>query len=387
MNRCSTALGVATLLLSMATVSADPGKTQPFPQPLPNDTAMRVDTLPAVYPPGWAFLAYGNGNFEIRDVGSDDRSVKGILPGHESGTLLVGTRRPELYVADTAWARSNRGTRTDYISIYDKQTLQLSGEIVLPGARRALVVPMHGMFSFADDERLALVYNFTPAASVTIVDLVQRKVLNEISIPGCSLAYSSGSRGFASLCGSGTLLSIQIDSRGRVARKTESAPFNPLDTDPLFTESAVVQGIRYFPSFHGRVRPLDLRADEPKVLPDWPLVSAADAAANWRPSGQQLVAGGDDARLYVIMQPDAHEGTHKKAGSEVWVFDTTTQQRVDRLRLVRPGTSIQVTHTPQPVLLVATGTQLDVYELPRGMLVRSLDAEAQRGGMLLETVR
>ena len=44
-----------------------------------------------------------------------------------------------------------------------------AGEIVLPGAKRGLIVPMQGMFAFADQERLALVFNFTPASSVTVV--------------------------------------------------------------------------------------------------------------------------------------------------------------------------------------------------------------------------
>src|SRR5262249_39718966 len=154
--------------------------------------------LPAEYPRSWAFLAYANDKFEIRDVGDDDRAVKGQLPGHESATLLVGTHRPELYVADTVWSRGNRGTRTDYITVYDKRTLLPSGEIVLPGAKRALIEPLEGMFSFADDEHLALVFNFTPAASITVVDLAQRKVLNEVKIPGCSLAYATGKRGFSS---------------------------------------------------------------------------------------------------------------------------------------------------------------------------------------------
>ena len=40
----------------------------------------------------------------------------------------------------------------------------------------------------------------------------------------------------------------------------------------------MVGGIRYFPSLHGRIQPIDMRADEVKVLPDWSLISAADDA-------------------------------------------------------------------------------------------------------------
>jgi methylamine dehydrogenase heavy chain len=214
-----------------------------FPTPLPNDSELKVNTLPAQYPRGWVFLAYANEKFEIRDVGSDARTVAGQLPGFESATLLVSTRRPEIYVADTVWARGNRGTRTDFITIYDKRTLAPSGEIVLPGAKRALIVPMQGMFAFADEERLALVFNFTPAMSVTVVDLQQRKVLSEVETPGCSLVYPTGRRGFSSLCASGTLLSVQLDATGQVASRHESAAFNKLDTDPLLTTSVQLNGL------------------------------------------------------------------------------------------------------------------------------------------------
>jgi methylamine dehydrogenase heavy chain len=89
----------------------------------------------------------------------------------------------------------------------------------------------------------------------------------------------------------------------------------------------------------------------------------------------------------VLMQPDAHEGSHKEPGTEVWVFDPQSHERVGRLRLVRSGTSIEVTHDVNPLLLVATSEQLDVYALPHGNLMRSLDSAAMRGGMLMEAVK
>ncbi|MBS0419714.1 MAG: amine dehydrogenase [Proteobacteria bacterium] len=377
---------VMLLFLGATCAFADTGASR-YANPLPSDSDLKVLTLPETYPRTWAYLAYANDKFEIRDVGTDSRAVIGQLPGHESATLLAGTHRPELYVADTVWARGNRGARTDYITIYDKRTLSPVGEVVLPGAKRALIVPLQGMMSFADDERLALIYNFTPAASVTIVDLVARKVLNEVKIPGCSLAYSTGPRGFASLCSSGTVLSVQLDAKGAVKSRQESTAFNNLDNDPMFTASAEIKGVRYFPTFLGRMQPIDFTGNAANVLPAWSLVTEEDRKENWRPSGMQVVGAGDDGRLYVIMQRDGHEGSHKEPGTEVWVFDSRSHARIDRLRLVRPGWSVEVTHTPTPELLVATSDQLDVYGLPHGNLVRSLDASAHRGGLMMEAVK
>jgi methylamine dehydrogenase heavy chain len=358
-----------------------------FPTPLPSDPTMHVEKLPAKYPTGWAFLNYAGERIELRNVGADTREVKAELQARDSTTLLVSSKRPEIYTADTVWSRGVRGTRTDFITIYDAQTLNVAGEIVLPGTKRALITAMEGLFTFTDDERLALVFNFTPAASVTVVDLIKRQPVNEVEIPGCSLVYPSGQRGFSTLCSSGSLLTVRLNADGSVAGRSESKHFNTLDTDPLFTGSAALNGVRYFPSLHGRIQPLDLHEDDAKVLPDWPLVTAAEKAANWRPSGWQLIASDEKSLLYVLMQPDAQEGTHKDPATEVWVFNPQTKSRVKRLRLVRPGSSIALTHGSEQLLLVqAVGDRLDVYDPQGGSLVRSLDTPGFHTRMQMETL-
>src|ERR1700681_2387689 len=179
---------------------------------------------------------------------------------------------------------------------------------------------------------MALAPPLTPASTTAVAALIRRKPLGEVEIPGCSLVYPSGTRGISTLCSSGTLLSVRLDANGAVAGRSESKAFNPLDTDPLFTASTVVGGVRYFPSLHGRVQPIDMRGDDVKILPDWPLVPAADAAGEWRPSGWQIVAGDEQKLLYVLMPPQAHEGTHKDPGTEVWIYNPATKTRIKRLR-------------------------------------------------------
>jgi methylamine dehydrogenase heavy chain len=379
-KRIPLATSIAMLACAAVAIAAD------FPAPLPAETIPKVQTLPPKYPTGWAFLNYSGDRIELRNVGNDSREVKGELQAHDSATLLVSDQRPELYVIDTVWSRGARGARTDFITIYDKQTLNVAGEIVLPGGKRALITAMEGLTAFTDEQRMELVFNFTPASSVTVVDLVSRKVLGEVEIPGCSLVYPTGSRGFSTLCASGTLLSVKLDAAGAVAGRAESKAFNPLDTDPLFTQSALVGGIRYFPSLHGRVQPIDMRADEVKILPDWPLLTPAEVAAAWRPSGWQLASSDESKLLYVLMQPNAHEGSHKDPATEVWVYNVATKSRVRRLRLARPGSSIALTHGSEPQLLVQAGERLDVYDL-QGVLLRSMDLPGFRSRMDIEAVR
>jgi methylamine dehydrogenase heavy chain len=357
-----------------------------FPAPLPPDPTLKIEKLPAKYPTGWAFLNYAGDRIELRNVGADSREVKAQLQAHDSATLLVADKRPEIYVADTVWSRGVRGTRTDFITVYDAQSMNVAGEIVLPGSKRALITAMEGLFTFTDEQRMGLVFNFTPAASVAVIDLVKRQPLGEIEIPGCSLVYPSGPRGFSTLCSSGTLLTVRLDANGAVAGRSESKPFNLLDTDPLFTGSAALNGIRYFPSLHGRIQPIDMRTDDVKILPDWPLVTAAEKAANWRPSGWQLIASDEQKLLYVLMQPDAHEGTHKDPATEVWVYNAATKTRVKRMRLVRPGASIALTRGAEALMLVQAGERLDVYDTQGGSLQRSLDLPGFHTRMDMETV-
>ena len=233
MSRAAAMSRIAALACAAAGIAtAARAAADEFPTPLPAEPIPKVETLPARYPTGWSFLNYSGDRIELRNVGGDSREVKGQLQAHDSATLLVADKRPEIYVADTVWSRGVRGTRTDFITVYDKATFNPVGEIVLPGAKRALITSMEGLMAFTDDQRMVLVFNFTPASSVTVVDLVKRQTLSEIQIPGCSLVYPSGARGFATLCSSGTLLTIRLDANGAAAGRSETKAFNPLDTDP-----------------------------------------------------------------------------------------------------------------------------------------------------------
>src|ERR1700722_13348811 len=326
----TTTLGVAAALAIGAVQAGYAAPPAEFPNPLPAETIPKVEKLPARYRTTWSWLNYAGDRIELRNVGSDTREVKGELQAHDSATLLIADNRSEIYVADTVWSRGARGARTDFITISDKQTFEPIGEIVVPGTKRALITAMEGLIAFTDEQRMALVFNFTPASSVTVVDLLKRQVLGEVEIPGLSLVYPSGTRGFSTLCASGTLLNVRLDANGAVAGRSESKAFNPLDNDPLFTASALAGGVPFFPGLRGGVHPIDMRADEVKVLPEWPLLAAGVQAGEGRPSGWQVVAGDEQKLLYVLMQPQAHEGTHKDPATEVWVYNTATKSRVKR---------------------------------------------------------
>lgn len=339
----------------------------------------KVATLPADYPASWVFAHDTNfyslltGKVVIIDVAADSHEYKGAIDAAQFATFVESSTRSELYVAETFYTRGTRGERTDAVTIYDKATLKRIAEIILPGKKRAQIVTNKFATRLIDNDNYLLIFNFTPASSVTVIDIDKRAVLNEIPVPGCSMIYPTGQRGFSSMCGDGSLLTISLDKKGGVSKQEKLPAVFNIDDDPLFDKPAYIGETAYFPTFQGAMQPIAL-ANKPKVLPRWSLVSKRDAKDNWRPSGWQIISANNSGELYVLMQKNGSNGSHKEGGEEVWVFDAKKRKRIRRIALEQPGFSIEVTAGKQ-ALLVVTNVEMgiDVYSLD-GKLQRHIGA-------------
>lgn len=364
----------------MAALGAQAGAAD-APAPLAAEKTPNVLTLPAQYPTHWIFTNNYQGA-EIIDIDAHDPGhVRGQMHGGQFPNLQVAHTRPESYLAETFYSRGTRGTRTDVVTIYDNATLAPVGEIVLTGSYRYLSSPQPNAFQLSGDESLAFLFGFTPAAYIKILDLKGRRMLSEIPIPGCALAYPTGARGFSTLCNDGTMLSITLDDKGQVASQTATKAFNDLTDNPLFNQPAMVGSVAYFASLKGQVQPVDLAGPVARVLDPWPLLTPVEAKAGWRPSGWQLAATDAAGRLYVIMQPNAKDGSHKEGGPEVWVYDMKTKARVATIKLRIPADSISISGGDHPVLM-AGGMELakgaafiDTYDLATGAHVNTLSQQ------------
>jgi methylamine dehydrogenase heavy chain len=159
---------------------------------LPVEPTPSVKSLPADYPDGFVYVVDGNfwgiesGKVVVADVGHETDHHRGAVGSAQFGYFAAAKTRPELYVVETFYARGHRGARTDVLTIYDKATLNQIGEILLPGGKRAQTLTERGAFQLSADERFAYVFNFTPASSVTVVDLEKRRVVGDVDIPGCT---------------------------------------------------------------------------------------------------------------------------------------------------------------------------------------------------------
>ena len=179
----------------------------------------------------------------------------------------------------------------------------------------------------------------TPATSLSIVDTRERRFVEEIATPGCSLAYAAGPRRFLMLCSDGSFLSVMLDDTGRRHELERGERFFDPVADPVTEKAARYGDTWLFVSFEGRVHSLDVSGAAPRVLEPWSLLDESDRDAAWRVGGgQHLAVHQGTGRLYSLM----HQGgpdTHKEAGSEVWVYDLATRKRLERLELRHPGLS------------------------------------------------
>jgi methylamine dehydrogenase heavy chain len=348
-----------------------------------------IETLPETWPAHWiiahdaAFFHMSDGKFIVLDADSDDpvARFKGFFNAAFIGALVQANSRPEMYVAETFRSRGSRGERTDVLTIYDKRSLTPVGEVVIP-PKRLSGMPNSYALQLIDSENLALIYNFTPAQSVSVVDVVAREYLAEISIPGCALAFPMDGRAFASICSDASILAVTLGEDGQQVSSSRTESFFDVDVDPLMEKPAMHGGIAYFPSFLGNIYPVNLNGSTPVVGDSWSMIG--DEEGGWRPGGVQPSASDSDGNLYFLMHPEGREGSHKDPGVEVWVFDGEAKRRTGRIELGMPAISIAVTRDESP-LLVATNInmEIDVYDTSSGEHLRTLANFGQETPLLL----
>ena len=303
---------------------------------LPVETTGQIERLSEPLGPHWAWAA----DPVLRRtalVDLESGRTLGMLDGGFGVTSgLFPARRREIYLPETHYSRGSRGERTDVVTIYDAVSLFPIAEVGIP-AHRAFNSLVSANAALSDDERFVAVFNYTPATSLSIVDVQQRSFAGEIATPGCSLAYAAGPRRFAMLCADGAFLTVTLDAAGREAGRRRSQPFFDPAADPV-TEKAVRLGDTWlFVSFEGLVHPVDVSGPEPRLGERWSLLDSVDRKQGWRVGGpQHLAVHGPTGRLYSLV----HQGgpdTHKQTGSELWVYDVAQRRRVQRIALRGPG--------------------------------------------------
>lgn len=342
------------------------------------DPAGVVAALPAAASPHWVwindivFSHMSDGQALLVD-GDSGRFLGSLSTGFGFERVVLAKDGKLIYSPETYFSRGTRGTRTDVVTLYDPVHLSPVGEIAIP-PKRSANMPMMADAQLTDDGAFLLIYNFTPAQSVTVVDTRQRRFVGEIETPGCALVYPTGPRSFFSICADGALLDVHLDDAGHVSRRIHTPDIFDVSADPV-TEKGVRLGSRWlFVSYGGTIYSVDITPGGLQAGPRWSLLSDAERRQNWRPGGlQQLAVHAAPDRLYAIMHQGGPE-THKDPGKEVWVYDLGRRRRMQRIALRSPAGSIQVTRDDRPLLFAAFigSTTLEVYDAQTGRYLRSV---------------
>ncbi|MEN9627769.1 MAG: hypothetical protein RJA10_996, partial [Pseudomonadota bacterium] len=229
-------------------------------------------------------------------------------------------------------SRGGRGERTDVLEVWDTQTLAFKHEVILP-PRRAQTLNYRGLVSVTGNGRFLLVQNATPATSITVVDLAERKVAGEIQTPGCwgTMPAEAGAR-FAMLCGDGKLATVTLNEQGQVVDRQLSDKLFDADQDAWFATPERVGDRFFFLSFKGLLTEVDLSGPVARQGAQRSIVGVADRKLNWRPGGYQAFAVHPSGRWAVVsMHDQGREGSHKAPAKQLWVLDLESGKRVARL--------------------------------------------------------
>ncbi len=377
-------------LLSSSWVAAEDTR----PPPLPIEPTNIIETLPEKYPEHW-FLVHDAAFFHMSDgkvyvIDADGQTlpeqVKGTFNVSLMGNIAQSAKRSELYSMETFHSRGVRGDRLDVLTLWDQATLAPVGEVVWPVPKRFMGMPQRNTMLLLNNDRWLAVANFSPATSVTLVDLDKREIIAEIATPGCAFAYPTGPLGFSSLCADGRFMSTELAKDGSVKAQTRTDAFFSSDDSPIYERATFIGKTAYFPSLAGLVYPVDISAGVAKVGEAWNLVPEAQRKENWAPGGIGLIDSDDLGRFYILMHPDAVQASYQGGGPEVWVYDPKTKQRVSRIALQSWGLSLAVSRGDKPLLMVTNPTDMsmEVYDGLSGEFIRTITGFGQETPLTLQ---
>jgi methylamine dehydrogenase heavy chain len=372
MNRSVALVTALAVAMTAGAALADVPAEQPGVAPAPPVSPHWVFLTDA------AFLHLTEGKIVIVD-GDQAKVLSKLSTGYLANSLLSADGK-ELYVVETFWSRGTRGERTDVVTIFDMTTFLPVAEIKIPGRFLAVTQPYN--IGLSPDGQLLYIFNMNPATSVVVANLRERKVVGEISTPGCALVLP-GKDKFLMPCGDGTFLQVNVDASGQETSRARTEKVFDVDTDPISERPAVTAKGYAFTSYGGKVYEIDMTGDAPAYAEPWSLTT--DAEADWRPGGWEQVAYSPSTNeLYVAMHQGG-PGTHEAPGPEIWVYNLAEKKKARVIKPEEPVLSITVSRDDKPILAAITETLgLSIMDAASGTQTGSM-AGLLEIGLVLET--
>ena len=265
--------------------------------------------------------------------------------------LVDDPERQEIYAAESYFSRGTRGERNDVLTVYDYENFAVIDEIDIPDKIAALSFPQY--LAMMDDGRHLAVFNLTPAMSVSIVDVEQRKFVSEISTPACSMIMPAPDRRFLQICADGKLQLIELDANGtEVKRSRRRGVFD-------WRKTRYLPGHRYTrrmadAPYQGKVHEAAVNGDEIEFSTPWSLIDD-DFAAGWR-----RVAASSKPTMrpwtYCCTDESRRGVFSDDPGTQVWIYNRSSQRRIARIELEAPRTNLHVSAREDPLLTITGST-------------------------------
>jgi len=355
---------VITFLAFCLTFLAPLANAQIAPQ------AATVETMDDPSENWFIAMSWGSGAYIYDGISGE---MQGLLSvSRQTPAVQPNPARKEFYAAESYYSRETHGDRTDLLMIYDFENLSPVAEVEIP--KKITVLPLRTYIQLMSGGRHVGVFNMTPAASVTIVDIVGRSFVGEISTPGCALIMAVGNNDFLMICGDGTMQLVQLNDDGSESNRERSHKFFSVEDDPVFDHPVPFDGGWLLVSHHGDVFHVTVDGDEITITDAWSIITEEDAEDNWRPGGFQLKSVHEGTGLLYILVHQGGEFTHQEPGTEVWVFNVAAQRRIARIELEAETSNVMVTQESEPKLIVSDDEGgLHIYDALKMTLDRTIE--------------
>ncbi len=316
----------------------------------------------------------------VHVLDAKDLKYLGLIGTANLGMVHVPSGTTDIYVATTHLSRTTRGSRTDIVEVYSGENLAFKEEIPI-SSNRAQALNYRSLFWSSSDLRYLFVQNATPATSVSVVDLQEKKEIAEIPNPGCYGIFPAAGNPlrFATTCGDGTFGTIDVVTDGTATMRASDVIFDP-DADALFSGAARWEDKWVFVSYAGNIYVVDVEGDIARLTDK--IAVSEGVEGNWRPGGYQPIAvHAGSGMAYVLMHSNGTEGSHKNPAEEIWAVDLNTKTVAGRAPSV-PAIALTVNQGETPALFAVDGLKAEVvrYDLPAAGAAFALSAAATGPG-------
>ena len=298
--------------------------------------------------PNW-FLAHAGVAGYVFDATTGE--MQGLISiANQSPGVRANMERKEFYSPSVFWSRGTWGERTDRLVVHDFENLSPVAEIEIPP--KATLLGFRAYTGMMSEGRHLGINNLTPAQSISIVDVQDRKFVGEISTPGCSLILPVENNDFLTICGDGTLMMINLDANGQETNRVRSDKFFDVMEDPIYDRPQRTTDGWFLFTHGGKGFNVTTSGNSVSTNSTFDIVSEDDAADGWWPGGRELASVHKGLGLLYVAMHQGKQYSHHEPGTEVWVFNMAAGIRIGRIEFETPVAHLLVTQEDEPLLII-----------------------------------